>query len=378
MKCKDVRKKLLFYLDNELAVTDKQAIELHLSGCPVCQKELEALSATQNILRQVSQEVSTKVAPHWAWFELQQRFAMLQKPRPAIGGRVLSRVRAFVSGQPRWKPILSGVLVLAIIVSSILFIPALLGPSPEALATEITADDTGVEAVLQGEPVIHATKISATQAYLVSQGPSSDFVFVYVDLAKRTVTRMVRFGLPQLTEEDVAKVIDIAKPDYRVQQVLNQGFTIRSVSLLPTRFRLEVSEAEPRVWIEGMLADIALKADGLTWIARVDLAEKRVVNVFQLPTPRPLQSWFHISYPYSLEELINMARTDAQAVELLNKGAKVVSAVAGGEKVEDKGAMILSLGEDRWVVRLDLAKRIVTDVDPVPAGKWDKGYFFKP
>ena len=45
MKCRDIRKLLSPYLEGELEEQKKEALEVHLKGCPVCRKELTLLEA---------------------------------------------------------------------------------------------------------------------------------------------------------------------------------------------------------------------------------------------------------------------------------------------------------------------------------------------
>ena len=47
MKCKQVRKLLLAYLDGEVTGRQRSEIEDHLEGCPACSAELEELGALQ-------------------------------------------------------------------------------------------------------------------------------------------------------------------------------------------------------------------------------------------------------------------------------------------------------------------------------------------
>ncbi len=46
MKCKDVRKNMVAFLDGEIASPDAQGVRRHLEGCEACQEEAELLSRT--------------------------------------------------------------------------------------------------------------------------------------------------------------------------------------------------------------------------------------------------------------------------------------------------------------------------------------------
>ncbi len=50
MKCHDVEKKLIFYLDNSLASADKEKIRVHLHACNMCRAKQDHLSNTLSYL----------------------------------------------------------------------------------------------------------------------------------------------------------------------------------------------------------------------------------------------------------------------------------------------------------------------------------------
>lgn len=381
LHCRDVSAKLLFYVNNELGETQRQAVELHLAGCSRCQEELKAVAATQSLLQQGFRDLSEKTVPLWMWVELEQRLApRLSNVRSSRSSGVVPRIKSLASWQPRWRLVLSSALAIAMITSLAVFVSGLLGPSPEALATQIATGDPGVTALLQGKPTPQATVVSAKEGYVMSEGPSGESVLAYVDLPTGTVVKVYRISVPPLSEEDKNKIVGVAVADPRLQQVLSKEFTLRSVTLLPARFRLELAGDEPRLWSEDVLAQLVFRGDGHTWIAVVDLTGNRVVDVseLELTEPQPTQSWFYINPPYSREELVTIAWSNSDAAELLQNGAEVVSAVAGGQNMGDQGALILKLGQDLWVVRIDLAGSTVTAVEPVPVATWQSGYFFKP
>jgi phage gpG-like protein len=74
MDCKDICELLTAYLDGEATPEDKAYIEAHLPGCPQCRAELEALSATQAILRGVLKSMAEEVTPSvQAWEKVRAR-----------------------------------------------------------------------------------------------------------------------------------------------------------------------------------------------------------------------------------------------------------------------------------------------------------------
>jgi len=378
MNCKSVRERLLFYLDSELAAKEKQAVELHLAACPACQKELEALSATQGMLRQAAEAVSTKAAPHWVWFELRQRLALLGKTRPAVSHGVLSRLKASVSGQPIWKPLLAGAISLAVIVSAVISIPRVMGPSPEVLASDIASDAPEIRALAGGEPQVDAAKASGGIGYVLTHSTAGDSNLAYVDLTKGTVIRVFMLTVPPLTEEDKVTSVNIARSDPNIQRILYSGGTISTGEMfpLPPQLRLEIINGQPVVWSEGVLVGAVLRMNSLVWVARIDLGEGKVIDVSmvsppQYPTQQPAMA-------YSEEELVEIAKSDNRVEALLDRGAEVTHVGIGRGKMAGTAAVILRLGEEVWSVRIDLDSRTVTSVGLIPKAKHGKANVFNP
>jgi len=378
MNCKSVRERLLFYLDSELAAKEKQAVELHLAACPACHKELESLSATQGMLRQAAEAVSTKAAPHWVWFELRQRLASLRKTRPAGSSRVLSRLKASVSGQPIWKPILAGAISLAVIVSAVISIPRVMGPSPEVLASNIASDAPEIRALAGGEPQVDAAKASGGIGFVLTHSTAGESNLAYVDLAKGTVIRVFMLTVPPLTEEDKVTSVNIARSDPNVQRILYSGGTISMGEMfpLPPTLRLEVIDGQPVVWSEGVLVGAVLRMNSLVWVARIDLGEGKVIDVSMIAPPQyPTQQ---PAVTYSQEELVEIAKSDNRVEALLDRGAEVTHVGIGRGKMAGTAAVILRLGEEVWSVRIDLDSRTVTGVGLIPKAKHGKANVFNP
>jgi len=375
MNCKDVNKKLLFYLDDELTESEKQSVEFHLATCPSCRRELEGLATTQNLLQQGFQALDTKTVPSWRWVELEQRLAELNECKTTCFSRILSGVKSFVTWQPIWKPALSGVLASAIIISSVLFVPRLWEPSPEEKASLIAAGDPEVEALIQGQPSVQEARASGTTGYVVNQGPSGESYLALVDLQSGTISRLLRLSTPPLSEEEKTGIINIARTGLDIQRLLDRGGSIDGVYLISPIYRLELLDEEPHIWFEGIKAEVVLRAEGQTWLARVDIRESRTLYISQ-PTPQP-QPFIHINAPYSMEELVNIAKSDIKVAELFEQDAKVISVVTGDSEMADKGVLVLKLGDEVAVVRIDLTTETVTAVETVPTARWEKGYFLK-
>ena len=84
MKCDQVQKSLLFYLDEELASGDHQAISRHLAGCSACRQALASLGNTRLMVNQALQNLADEVeAPPLALSQLHARLAQEARPAPA-------------------------------------------------------------------------------------------------------------------------------------------------------------------------------------------------------------------------------------------------------------------------------------------------------
>jgi len=375
MNCGDINKKLLFYLDNELTESEQQAIEFHLATCSSCREELEALAATRNLLQQGFQTLDTKTVPSWRWVELEQRLAALNERKTTRLSRITSGVKSFVSQQPVWKPALSGVLAVAIIISSVLFVPRLLKPSLEEMATLIATSDPEVEALVQGQPSVQEARASGTTGYVINQGLSGESYLAYVDLQSGTISRLFRLTTPPLTEEEKTGIINIARTGLDIQRLLDRGGSIDGVYLISPLYRLELLDEEPHIWFESIMAEVVLRAEGQTWLVRVNIRENRTLYISQ-PTPQP-GPFIHTSAQYSMEELVNIAKSDTKVAEIFEQGAEVISIVTGDGEMADKGVLVLKLGDEMAVVRIDLPTETVTAVETVPTASWEKGYLFK-
>ncbi len=109
MKCEQVKKLLVAYLDGELAPAKRSLVELHLSTCQQCREELEILKRVQVELRQaLSMETDEVSPPPELWEKLQQR---LENTTP------LSFWEKYGSwlNRPLWRAVVPIVLVVMVI-----------------------------------------------------------------------------------------------------------------------------------------------------------------------------------------------------------------------------------------------------------------------
>ncbi len=86
MRCEEVRKKFLEFLDEELVPAERQAVQAHLEECPACARELAEVRGVCQEVGGTLQAVATAVAPPLrAWPRLQARLgAPSPTPRTAL------------------------------------------------------------------------------------------------------------------------------------------------------------------------------------------------------------------------------------------------------------------------------------------------------
>lgn len=86
MDCKSISELLAAYLDGELMSKEREQIEAHLSACPRCRRELEALATAQKGLRQALKEMAAQATPPAeSWDRIKQRAGIknrVEQPAP--------------------------------------------------------------------------------------------------------------------------------------------------------------------------------------------------------------------------------------------------------------------------------------------------------
>ena len=129
MNCEQVQSLLTAYLDGEVTPSERTLILAHLSGCTVCQQELNLLSTARSQVRAALQRRAIQAAPpREAWRRLEAR--LMEDAQPSSKFRVRSSRKApgadrtsnqFLGGVTMQKrsmlSVVAGVLVLAVFVA---------------------------------------------------------------------------------------------------------------------------------------------------------------------------------------------------------------------------------------------------------------------
>jgi len=234
MDCKETNKLFTAYLGNELSGDDRRLVQAHMASCSDCQKEIEALSATQTKFRQTLKMVTDSAEPSGeAWAKLREQ--IVSEKEQALA-RVLPARETWWERMGRASLIprrltlrtaTAGLLALILIIVASIAIPALTGHDEKALASEIALANPDVRAALDGiTPAGIAVAVnidsSGTSRVILTMPPDRT-VIADVNTKKQTVTQVIIQSVADITPE---LVIDIAKADPRVQNILKMGYNI--------------------------------------------------------------------------------------------------------------------------------------------------------
>jgi putative zinc finger protein len=80
MNCEEIQALLVTYLDGEVTPSERMLIQVHLSGCTVCQQELDLLSTARSQVRSALQRRASQAVPSQdAWSRLEARLPKLHE-----------------------------------------------------------------------------------------------------------------------------------------------------------------------------------------------------------------------------------------------------------------------------------------------------------
>ncbi len=161
MKCMEVNKLLVAYLDNEVTPSERTLIQAHLAECDACQQELAALAALQSRIGQFLQLRVAHAAPSpQAWSRLQARLAgearpssswlpaWLQRLAPGVGRRITPIFQGGVTMKKGFT--LATIAALVIALSSVAFIPSVRAQMSEIVGNWFRIEVRGDEVTMSG------------------------------------------------------------------------------------------------------------------------------------------------------------------------------------------------------------------------------------
>jgi len=156
MKCKEVRRLLVAYLDGELVPSEQEAIREHLVKCASCREELAEVAAARDQVGVALQAAADGVAPSpQAWDRLQARLAQEAPPKAWHKRLVPSvqRPKIIKKGSDLWmrrRAVVTTGLALLIAVCVVALVPPIRAQVGGTLATWFHFKWRGAEVEIGG------------------------------------------------------------------------------------------------------------------------------------------------------------------------------------------------------------------------------------
>ncbi len=335
-------------------------------------------------------------------FKEQPKVAIFSQTKSKMKGGI-DMLKGLISWRPVWKPALVSALAIALIVGSALFVPSLVGPSPEVLAAEIAQNSPEVQKLL-GDDLVTVRKVQLVDGmgHVVCEASIGTFALADVDLEKGKLIKVEKIKMPELSDEEKERAVGIAKADPEVRELLDKGAKIDKV--FPMFRIITLSEENGETGVETSVnVCVALVLNDEKWIVHVDLEKGEVERILEpksaagiwVTTEEKLEIMGPLSIPPITEEeraeIIAIAKADPKVQELLDKGAEInenimlwsykgpitsedEDKITLGEVSKDKAELILELKENgevvkSWIVTVDSVAEKVVNVEPILMAK---------
>lgn len=332
------------------------------------------------------------------YFKEQPKVAIFSQTKSKMKGGI-DMLKGLISWRPVWKPALVSALAIALIVGSALFVPSLVGPSPEVLAAEIAQNSPEVQKLL-GDDLVTVRKVQLVDGvgHVVCEASIGTFALADVDLEKGKLIKVEKIKMPELSDEEKERAVEIAKADLEVRELLDKGAKIGKV--FPMFGIITLSEENGETGVETSVnVCVALVLNDEKWIVHVDLEKGEVERILEpksaagiwATTEEKLEIMGPLSIPPITEEeraeIIAIAKADPEVQELLDKGAEInenimlwsykgpitsedEDKITLGEVSKDKAELILELKENgevvkSWIVTVDSVAEKVVNVEPI-------------
>lgn len=335
------------------------------------------------------------------YFKEQPKVAIFSQTKSKMKGGI-DMLKGLISWRPVWKPALVSALAIALIVGSALFVPSLVGPSPEVLAAEIAQNSPEVQKLL-GDDLVTVRKVQLVDGvgHVVCEASIGTFALADVDLEKGKLIKVEKIKMPELSDEEKERAVEIAKAAPEVRELLDKGASIDKVFPLFGIIALSEENGEMKVEANVTMA-VALVLDDEKWIVHVDLEKGEVerilepreaagVAVSEGGEPGEIKLIRGSPIPSMTEEeraeVIAIAKADPGVQKLLDKGAEInenimlwsykgpitsedEDKITLGETSKDKAELILELKENgevvkSWIVTVDPEAEKVVGIEPI-------------
>ena len=276
----------------------------------------------------------------------------------------IDTMRRLISWRPMWKPVLVVTAAIALIVGSALFVPSLFAPSPQALAADIAQNSPEVQEILgDGSIIVKKVQVMDSVGQVVCEASVGTFALAEVDLEGGKLIKVEKIKMPELTGEEEARAIEIAKANPEVQELLDKGARIDKVFPLFGMIALSKESGETKIET-SVGATVALALDSEKWIVHVDLDKgeaERILMSGRAAGP------VRIDMYGEGDEIIVIKDKDLSPMTEDEK-AKIIAIAKAGSGVQellDRGAEI----NERLIVWSDTAERIAL----APVELWENG-----
>lgn len=312
MDCEHIKELLLGYIDNEISDNERMLVDDHLSSCPACAMELEALAATESKLRQAYQEVTAGVSPSaGAWQMIKNKVEAKQSTGERDADRIGLRWGwLFNWRHPVWRTAVAGAAMLSFMIVFAINIAPVTVPmwtAAEQNAIDIARSDPAIQALLDGQGIVYEViPVSGggnSQYYQIAIVPDAEDVLEHrskgvlefnaysedalgistcteysmtgqVDMVVDvTNSLVVTLDLEEdgdcLSAGEVQDAVEIAKNDSRI----GDEAWILNVTLLNSY------DVEQNSFSDEMVIWVRLSLGTEVYFAQVDLDERRVVKL---------------------------------------------------------------------------------------------------
>lgn len=366
------------------------------------------MTITQKRFRQALEYVAAPLAPG-AWLRLHQRIEAGKRPWFSI-----RRLRDLLgSPAPAWKAAVGGALVVTLIAGlvisatmpapSLQLPPALEGWALEpskALAQTVALNSPEVLAAFgedTGElTVAHVSIRNGMGTVIMTAEGVNRFLAVNVHLKERGLIDIqeipveARLSWPDLTEEEKEWVMNIAKADSRVQELLSRGFVVQRVGPVLSSgqgttvdWLGRVIRETPTVTIDEAFVEMQL-ADTEWHIITIDVEKEKVESIDEVPVTVWAEPIPRLSKEKELKA-INIARAHPLVQEFLDKGAIISGAMYPRTVTYENGRRFLSrrygpekagvhilyadeYGFTDWYILVNLAEERVESIEEKEGG----------
>ena len=283
MICSELQEVLSAYANGELARTQHEFVEEHLSVCSECQKLLADYAEVRRQLVSLGAIYVTSDIKHATMSKIGKQAAYDGQPRKSRTSRLKSRLAeefrpliAFISRQPKWKIATVGIVVLALSAVLSIAILSLNGKSDVVLAEKIARNSATFILASDGEgqmSVAKRQKLEDGNIDIVFTSELGQQIAVQVALNEKIVTKIALLGY-ELSETEKTEAIDIAKANTKVKELMDNGAYIKSV------YRISSDN-------NGVIANVVLMQENQEQdrregqLIRVDLEKKEVQAIIE-------------------------------------------------------------------------------------------------